>query len=73
MGVAEESWRLEYRKDALRSLKKKKKKREGNERPTPKNLYEFKIHVLCICKGKGDSTHIYPRTLASDVPVLPCN
>lgn len=28
MGVAEESWRLEYRKDELRSLEEKKEGRE---------------------------------------------
>lgn len=52
---------------AQKSLKKKKK-REGNQRSTPKNLYGFKIHESYIHKGRADSIHIQPWTAGFGSP-----
>lgn len=51
MGVAEESWRLEYRKDELRSLKKKKRGKGMNGQPQ-RIFMSLRSMYCAFAKGK---------------------
>lgn len=52
MGVAEERWRLGYRNDEIRSLKKKKKRGKGIN-SQPQRIFMSLRSMYCACtKGK---------------------